>query len=913
MSFGVAVPGRRIRDRNRRTDSNGKWTEGRLSSSVARLILLLLVVSCPWALGGVFASVQVMLFTAVLVALFCWLTAFASGRSAHVVLPLLLVPLACALLMGLAQLRPLPAGLCRTLSPAGAAIRSAYIGSGSLTGSRTLVDATSVTGSEAQFPISLDPAATRRDLSLLVLAVAVFMLGLRYFKTTRALLTLCSVIAVNGAAISFFGIVQRLTWNGKLFWTMPLTSGGSPFGPFVNRNNSGGFLTLCLAGAVGLLVWTTTRAAARRYQGGLDFLHDSEGGLRGVRASAVAILANLDAAQVGVLVLMVCIVAGILCSLSRGAFVAMTGGALVTALAAAVVHRRLTAIWLLSAGGVLALGLVAWAGMTPAVGSRLGTIVERNRPESRLVHWRDALRAAGDYWLLGSGLGTYSGVYRPYQQAHDPLRHDHAENQLIEALVTGGILALGLLISAVVLAAVAAVRLLTFEASKPGHAFALMGIFALSAQFIHGMFDFGLFIPSNTLLFALLMGAVVGRAALLAEERRAIAWIALPRLKKLPLAPMVLLVLFLGVFLGRFETRLAAAVESSTPPQRLPKDESRASVRQVDAQADRLAAALRNRPDDGEGQLRLAELYIQLFRLRAVETVREEQSQQGIEADAATIWPYTSSAQLHYQAHRLKEAGAGLDDLRSRILMQQDLSRAIDHLLLARAASPLLARTYVRLAELCFLVEDDLDVDEVHLACAKRLDPGNAALLFHLGILHLGAGRKAQALANWQACLQLTGDFDDQVLRAAMASGRIGLDELQGVLPASPERLLRLASGKQLPPDSAERQLLVSKAEQSIDSVEMPEGELFHLRGALQAMRSDYEAAVESYKNAVAREGRNVEWRYELAEILTTLGRYDEAQEQAEICVRWQADVPKYKHLLLKIVELKYPVKSGRR
>jgi len=55
------------------------------------------------------------------------------------------------------------------------------------------------------------------------------------------------IMAINGVAIAFFGLVQQLTWNGRLFWQVPLEQGGEPFGPFVDRNHAGGFLTLCLA------------------------------------------------------------------------------------------------------------------------------------------------------------------------------------------------------------------------------------------------------------------------------------------------------------------------------------------------------------------------------------------------------------------------------------------------------------------------------------------------------------------------------------------------------------------------------------------------------------------------------------------------------------------------------------------
>ena len=56
---------------------------------------------------------------------------------------------------------------------------------------------------------------------------------------------------------------------------------------------------------------------------------------------------------------------------------------------------------------------------------------------------------------------------------------------------------------------------------------ALVGLFALSTQAIHACFDFGLYLPANMVLFALLCGAIASRAARL-ETRWRPGIVALP-------------------------------------------------------------------------------------------------------------------------------------------------------------------------------------------------------------------------------------------------------------------------------------------------------------------------------------------------------------------------------------------------
>src|ERR1043166_9868203 len=51
---------------------------------------------------------------------------------------------------------------------------------------------------------------------------------------------------ILGFAVAGLGILQHLTFNGKLYWVREMRYGGIPFGPFVNRNHFAGFAELVL-------------------------------------------------------------------------------------------------------------------------------------------------------------------------------------------------------------------------------------------------------------------------------------------------------------------------------------------------------------------------------------------------------------------------------------------------------------------------------------------------------------------------------------------------------------------------------------------------------------------------------------------------------------------------------------------
>ena len=70
------------------------------------------------------------------------------------------------------------------------------------------------------------------------------------FSTSRSQLWLYSCVAINGAIFAFFGLVQRLTWNGRMYWIGPEPGSESVFAAFVSRNSGGAYLNMCLAAAL---------------------------------------------------------------------------------------------------------------------------------------------------------------------------------------------------------------------------------------------------------------------------------------------------------------------------------------------------------------------------------------------------------------------------------------------------------------------------------------------------------------------------------------------------------------------------------------------------------------------------------------------------------------------------------------
>src|SRR5206468_3176729 len=69
------------------------------------------------------------------------------------------------------------------------------------------------------------------------------------------------------------------------------------------------------------------------------------------------------------------------------------------------------------------------------------------------------------------------------------------------------------LLAAIALTAWACRRLLSEPAGSLSYACGVAAVFGLVSQVVHSFFDFGLYVPANMALFALMMGSLCGLAA----------------------------------------------------------------------------------------------------------------------------------------------------------------------------------------------------------------------------------------------------------------------------------------------------------------------------------------------------------------------------------------------------------------
>ncbi|HZV59296.1 MAG TPA: hypothetical protein VFF42_03085, partial [Candidatus Eremiobacteraceae bacterium] len=94
------------------------------------------------------------------------------------------------------------------------------------------------------FSTTASPFNTHQEFTLLLADVIMVFLAVQAFRTLEDWRGFVWSVMIFGFVVSVFGILQHLTFNGKLYWFREMHYGGIPFGPYVNRNHFAGFAEL---------------------------------------------------------------------------------------------------------------------------------------------------------------------------------------------------------------------------------------------------------------------------------------------------------------------------------------------------------------------------------------------------------------------------------------------------------------------------------------------------------------------------------------------------------------------------------------------------------------------------------------------------------------------------------------------
>jgi O-antigen ligase len=387
------------------------------------------------------------------------------------------------------QLIPLPAAVVNLVSPAAARVRAA-------------LQFTPLTPAPADLmTISVDPASTAAALGVVVLGIVSFWIARALFSMGGHTRAFCRSLAVIGAVAALLALVQKATTPKLLLFTVePIARSTNPFGAFTNRNHMAAWLLLIAAPLVGYLV-------ARMRIHDEDFRGHWQPWLKHFLVSGMALTAVAIVIVLGVL----------LATLSRSAVIGL-GAAAVTgwwlgkprmSVERTNLPARLGTIGVALLAAMVFIDLDGWA-------TRLQESIDvPDGSFSRTTIWLETLPVIRDFWLTGTGAGTYSDAMTQYQQSRVWVgsmqrwaHFNNAHSHYLQLLSEGGVLLTIPVVAA--LAAFAKLARASVLADKGEMFWVRIGAAAgLAGLAVQSLFEVALTMPANTVLAGVLAGLVL--------------------------------------------------------------------------------------------------------------------------------------------------------------------------------------------------------------------------------------------------------------------------------------------------------------------------------------------------------------------------------------------------------------------
>ncbi|OQW92953.1 MAG: hypothetical protein BWK79_13685 [Beggiatoa sp. IS2] len=336
--------------------------------------------------------------------------------------------------------------------------------------------------------LSVDPHATLVAWLQSVSYFVLFILTLLLIHRRTRLRQLAYTLVFSGLFQAIYGSLMTLSKLEWGFFQSKVFGIGVATGTFVNRNHLAGYLEMCLAIGIGLLIaqlgQTTESTWRQRLRSLLSWLLSGKMRLR--------------------LALVIMVIALVL-TRSRMGNVAFFSSLLIAGTIGLLLSRHATRSTVILLTSLIVIDLVivgTWFGIDE-VAYRLQqtTLITEVRDEvdiNLLPYWRD-------YIWTGSGLGTFFAVFPNYQEHNVEGYFDHAHNDYLEFGAETGIIGL-LLVGSIVILSLSVALLAQYRRHDPlcrGIAFSTT--MAIIALLVHSSVDFNLQIPANAATFVIIL------------------------------------------------------------------------------------------------------------------------------------------------------------------------------------------------------------------------------------------------------------------------------------------------------------------------------------------------------------------------------------------------------------------------
>ena len=870
-----------------------RLTTSELFEWPGRLALILAVVLSPWFFASVENWAQCLITLALMVGMAFWWFETALNRKNSQVFPYVSVLVFIGVGVGLFQIWTLPGPLADLVLGRQAEIYQEFSG-----------------GIAPSVSVSLDREATWGQVRLLVIALSALLMGARYFRAKRDVVLLLSAVSINGFVISFFGIIHKLTDNGKMFWFHEIF-GGAPFGPFVNRNNAAGYLLMCLGCCIGLFVIVMSRTTA---DGPRPIVGREVPVWRRWKLQFLDVIRDLTATKLAVLFMLVMIAAAIPSTLSRGGVIGLLVAVLGTVLVFGVTRQPRNFGIVLAPVFVISIVLFGWIGFSDELVDRFDsmdtTTIESS--DARIQNWKDTWPAVTEMGLMGSGLGSYRNVHRLYRSGRELGIFVYAENQYFQALVEAGWFGLILFLMAWLLVYQNALFALREGASPTTVGVGTMGIFVIFSQATVSCFDFGLYIASNMLLLSVLMGFLAYHAHALSGRLRKQSFLQF----QCPnyVVQVIVLVMFAASTMVALDLYRRSKLDQYMSPRisRLNRDNM-----DLNKTTDRIAALTRliQQTPTSECMNYLGDLWMHRSRLQLYDSMTESiEFKEAFELMdpkrqaqlSENLWNLTHIQRVQETACSLLRIESRYDLVKflNRPAISEDLPWALTYFKYSRESSPIQPLVHLRIAEIKGVI-GDVRSGDVDMERALRLAPSNPSFRKVAGIYYLQSGLVDGSIDHLKQYLKLAPNGYQKLMN--ILTGRTS----RNIVPVSDEKILQIIPDdgkmifdyvdKYMLNESPQQEEFLERAASVVLEIKYPKREDDILLGQIRARQGELELALDAYETAGRRDPNDLAVKYEITLLLKGLGRLDEALALAKVLKLRGPKKPSYDRLVKEI------------
>ncbi len=718
-------------------------------------------------------------------------------------------------------------------------------------------------------------------------------------------------LSVFSVAVLFSAVVFRRKWNMLLAFVITACSGvilaflsslhdpapsalasavvdERSFGPFVNANNAACYLNLTLAFAIGWLTYLLTKQTDRNVP---DARYRSQLGTPLEKLSQVIQLRirHLPASTLIVFLLCVVIVVGVVSTNSRGGVLGTgVGVAVVVALSLCRAFKTSVLRTVIAAGGLTFVVGMTW--MLSQNDAQLDQSLRNDRSVStRLDHWSDASLAAWQFLPWGSGLGTYRFAYLPFQQHGESEWFLNADNLAMEWLVEGGFWGLSLLAIGVVVLGWKLQRLQNVRHAPHLAGLVVAAWFMLASQATSQLFDFGLLLPANYLLVAVLCGAAIGYHDQISRKGKSLSLRA--RLTPAGQHRSATRVAY-GVLCGAAAITLVLATRQLDAAARNDHWVRHAQLLHADARWDanldslavrnaQILAGLAKQSREPAVQFQLAKCWILQSRLAAI----ADASANGLSPQDA--WRVSSPAVM--RTLLFDSRGAAMrQNLAAELSPQQyqALHNARSHALLSILLCPLNPEIRSVLVELDFMAQDPASSGRLLSQLAELRPRATTAGDWAIRKALVNPGKPAAAAI----CRQHLERYPDRLSTLwPWITGQHDVDFAVGCLPDQLSVLLAAAEASSQGSDL--RQAIMQHAERQLAQTTTDvTGQEDAYRGRLAELNEQFDTAANYYASAVKRDPADHALRFRLVLMLEHEGRFAEAAEHLHRCLLQSPD-----------------------